>query len=143
MGEIPALKEALVRTVARVGENIQLGRATGLSLDRGYVAGYAHHAVAGGQTGSTAAVVAIRSAQEGHVAFQAFARKLAQHIVGFRPACLDAQDAVAMSLDPVAEKDMLIHQPYLFDGSKTVAQAVEAISQEHGITVDEIKYIYI
>src|SRR4029077_162324 len=63
VGDLP-VSEAIADTIAKVGENMTLRRAAGLSVSKGVVASYVHNSVADG-LGKIGVIVALESTGEG------------------------------------------------------------------------------
>src|ERR1700719_3251987 len=70
-----SVSEAIADTIAKVGENMTLRRAAGLSVSKGVVASYVHNSVADG-LGKIGVIVALESAGTGDE-LKAFGRMLA------------------------------------------------------------------
>jgi elongation factor Ts len=87
------IAEAIADTIAKIGENMTLRRAAGLSLGKGVVAGYVHNAVTDG-LGKIGVIVALESAGQ-HDELARFGRQLAMHVAAANPQAIDAS-----GLDP-------------------------------------------
>lgn len=151
--------EKIQATIAKIGENMTLRRAAGLSVPAGSIGAYVHNQVAP-NLGKIAVLVALESEGKAE-ALSGLGKQVAMHVAATNPAGLDAS-----SIDPAAverEKGVLaakareggkpehviekivesgiksfykeaalVEQPFVHDGSKTVAQAVKAAEGEAG-----------
>jgi elongation factor Ts len=146
------IEESISETIAKIGENMTLRRAAGLSVGKGAVASYVHNSVADG-LGKIGVIVALESAGKNDE-LMALGRMVAMHVAASSPLALDSA-----SLDPAVvarEKDVLgekakaqgkpanviekivesglktfykevclVDQPYIHDPGKSVGQAVK------------------
>ena len=144
--------ESIADTIAKIGENMTLRRAAGLSVGQGAIGSYVHNA-AGEGLGKIGVIVAIESAGKADE-LAALGRQLAMHVASANPQALDSA-----SLDPATvkrEKDVLadkfrqqgkpenmiekivesglktfykevclLEQAFIFDDKKSVAQALK------------------
>jgi len=144
--------EAIADTVAKVGENMTLRRATGLSVGNGVVASYVHNSVADG-LGKIGVLVALESQGKADELAE-FGRKVAMHVAAASPLAVDPAGldpaVVAREQDVLADKFRaqgkpeamigkivesglktfykevcLLDQSYIHDPAKSVAQAVK------------------
>ncbi len=143
--------------VATIGENMTVRRTSTLSVTDGVVATYIHNQIAPGM-GKIGVMVALEgSGNKDEIA--GFGRLLAMHVAATNPVALDiasvpkdvlAREAaileeknagkpanvmekiVASGLKSFAKDNCLLEQPYVHDGSKTVAQAVEDAGKKSG-----------
>jgi elongation factor Ts len=144
--------EAIADTVAKVGENMTLRRATGLSVGNGVVASYVHNSVADG-LGKIGVLVAIESQGKADELAE-LGRKVAMHVAAASPLAVDPAGldpaVVARERDVLADKFRaqgkpeamigkivesglktfykevcLLDQSYIHDPAKSVAQAVK------------------
>ena len=92
-GEDRTVAEQVTHMVGTIGENLQLRRSIGLSVDKGVVVAYVHNAVAPG-AGTIAVLVGLGSAGDAD-ALTALAKQLAMHIAATNPKAVSAAD-----LDP-------------------------------------------
>jgi elongation factor Ts len=95
--------EALVDTISKVGENMSIRRAAGLSVGRGAVASYIHNAVSDG-LGRIGVLVGLESTGDVDE-LKRFGRMLAMHVAAANPQALDSA-----GLDPEVvrrEKEVL------------------------------------
>ena len=144
--------EAIADTVAKVGENMTLRRATGLSVGNGVVASYVHNSVADG-LGKIGVLVALESQGKADELAE-FGRKVAMHVAAASPLAVDPAGldpaVVAREQDVLADKFRaqgkpeamigkivesglktfykevcLLDQSYIHDPARSVAQAVK------------------
>ena len=143
--------------VATIGENMTVRRTASLSVADGVVASYIHNQAAPGM-GKIGVLVALEgTGSKDEIA--GFGRLLSMHIAATNPVALDinsvpkdvlAREAaileekntgkpanvmekiVASGLKSFAKENCLLEQPYVHDGSKTVAQAVEEAGKKSG-----------
>ncbi len=146
--------------VATIGENMTVRRTAALSVNDGVVASYVHNQVAPG-LGKIGVLVALEgTGNKDEIAN--FGRLLAMHVAATNPVALDidsvpkdvlAREAaileeknagkpanvmekiVASGLKSFAKDNCLLEQPYVHDGSKTVAQAVDEAGKKSGSTL--------
>ena len=144
--------ESIADTIAKIGENMTLRRAAGLSVGQGAIGSYVHNAASEG-LGKIGVIVALESAGKADE-LSALGRQLAMHVASANPQALDSA-----SLDPATvkrEKDVLadkfrqqgkpenmiekivesglktfykevclLEQAFIFDDKKSVAQALK------------------
>jgi elongation factor Ts len=144
--------DAINETIAKVGENMTLRRAAGLSVGKGLMSSYVHNSVADG-LGRIGVIVALESDGDGDE-LKAFGRMVAMHVASANPQAIDssgldaatiereksvlaekfkAQGKPANVIDKIVEsglktfyKDVcLLDQPFIFDDKKSVAQALK------------------
>jgi elongation factor Ts len=144
--------DAIAETIAKVGENMTLRRAAGLSVGKGVVASYVHNSVIDG-LGRIGVIVGLDSAGDAGE-LKAFGRMVAMHVASANPQALEpsgldtatverekgvlaekfkAQGKPANVIDKIVESGLktfykevcLLDQPFIFDDKKTVAQAVK------------------
>ena len=142
--------EKIANLVATIGENMTLRRAALVGGDDAIVASYMHNQVSD-SLGKIGVIVALKASVQGDVAM--LGRQVAMHIAATNPAALDSSKIAADVIereravladkarasgkpDAVVEKIVdsgiktyfkevcLVDQPFIHDGSKTVAQAV-------------------
>jgi elongation factor Ts len=146
------IADAINETIAKVGENMTLRRAAGLSVGKGTVASYVHNSVADG-LGRIGVIVALESAGDADE-LKAFGRMVAMHVASANPQAIDAagldaatierernvlaekfkaQGKPANVIEKIVESGLktfykevcLIDQPFIFDDKKSVAQALK------------------
>jgi len=144
--------DAIAETVAKVGENMTLRRAAGLSVGKGVVASYVHNSVTDG-LGKIGVIVGLESAGKADE-LKAFGRMVAMHVASANPQAVDpsgltaaivereknvlaekfkAQGKPANVIDKIVESGLktfykevcLLDQPFIFDDKKSVAQAIK------------------
>ncbi|MEW6257980.1 MAG: translation elongation factor Ts [Pseudomonadota bacterium] len=149
-GESVTVKERLASLIATIGENMNLRRSVKLDVEKGVIASYIHGAVADGM-GRIGVLVALES--EGDVEkLSVLGRQIAMHVAALSPMALDAAGIPAETIarekaillekhqgkpanvqDKIAESGMktffkevtLLEQPFVHDGSKSVAQVLK------------------
>jgi elongation factor Ts len=89
------ISEAIADTIAKVGENMSLRRAAGLSVGKGVIASYVHNVVSDG-LGRIGVIVALESAGKDDE-LKAFGRMVAMHVASANPQAIDPS-----GLDPAA-----------------------------------------
>jgi elongation factor Ts len=162
------IADAIADTIAKVGENMTLRRAAGLSVGKGTVASYVHNAVSDG-LGRIGVIVTLESA--GKVdELKAFGRMVAMHIASANPQAIDpsgldpavvereknvlaekfkAQGKPANVIEKIVESGLktfykevcLLDQPFIFDDKKTVAQAVKEAEAKTGAPIKILGFV--
>jgi elongation factor Ts len=154
--------EAIANAVATIGENMTLRRSGGVSVSAGVVASYIHNLVADG-VGKIGVLVALESTGKAD-ALAAIGKQVAMHVAAANPQALDAasldpalverERAVLTEKaresgkpDNVIEKIVesgiktyykevcLLDQAFVYDGAKSVAQAVKEAEKDVGAPV--------
>jgi elongation factor Ts len=154
--------DAISETIAKVGENMTLRRAAGLSVGKGVVATYVHNSASDG-LGRIGVIVALESTGKTDE-LQAFGRMVAMHVASANPQAIDpsglaaatvereknvlaekfkAQGKPANVIDKIVESGLktfhkevcLLDQGFIFDDKKTVAQAVKEAESKVGAPV--------
>jgi elongation factor Ts len=144
--------DAIADTIAKVGENMTLRRAAGLSVGQGAVGSYVHSSVTDG-LGRIGVIVTLESAGNTDE-LKAIGRMVAMHIASANPQAVDpsgldaatierekgvladkakAQGKPANVVEKIVESGLktfykevcLVEQPFIFDDKKTVAQALK------------------
>jgi elongation factor Ts len=143
--------------VATIGENMTVRRTTAFSVSDGVVASYVHNQIAPGM-GKIGVLVALEGAgKKDEIA--GFGRMLSMHIAATNPVALDLasvpadvlaretaileeknagkpanvmEKIVASGLKSYAKENCLLEQPYVHDGSKTVAQMIAEVGTKSG-----------
>jgi elongation factor Ts len=142
--------DAITETIAKVGENMTLRRAAGLSVGTGVVASYMHNSPADG-LGRIGVIVALESAGKTDE-LKALGHNVAMHVAHSNPQALDpsglaasaiererailadkAQGKPANVVEKIVESGLktfykevcLLDQPFIFDDKKSVAQALK------------------
>ncbi len=144
--------DAIAETIAKVGENMTLRRAAGLSVGKGAIASYVHNSVADG-LGKIGVIVALELSGKTDE-LKAFGRMVAMHVASANPQAVDASGLAAATIERernvlaekfkaqgkpanVIEKIVesglktfykevcLLDQAFIFDDKKSVAQAMK------------------
>lgn len=105
-GEGRNVGEELTHLVATIGENMNLRRATRLSVTDGVVATYVHNALVPG-LGKIGVLVALESTGD-KAKLQELGRQIAMHIAAARPEALDIADVDSSALE--RERNVLTEQ---------------------------------
>lgn len=151
--------DAISETIAKVGENMTLRRAAGLSVGKGVVASYVHNSVVDG-LGRIGVIVGLESAGNADE-LKAFGRMVAMHVASANPQAIDpsglsaatvereknvlaekfkAQGKPANVIDKIVESGLktfykevcLLDQGFIFDDKKTVAEAIKEAEAKVG-----------
>ncbi|MDP6474610.1 MAG: translation elongation factor Ts [Rhodospirillales bacterium] len=152
----------IVHLVSTIGENINIRRATALSVDGGVVASYIHAATAP-ELGRIGALVAIRSDGDS-AALSQLGHQLAMHVAAANPQAISVQD---LDSDDVAreravlreqaegsgkpaeiidkmvdgrlrkyyQEVVLLEQTFVIDGETNVAKVIEQAAKDLGSPV--------
>lgn len=146
--------DAIAETIAKVGENMTLRRAAGLSVGKGAMASYVHNSVGDG-LGRIGVIVALESEGDADE-LKSFGRMIAMQVASANPQAIDssgldpalverernvltekfkAQGKAANVIDKIVESGLktfykevcLLDQAFIFDegGKKNVAQALK------------------
>ena len=146
--------DAITETIAKVGENMTLRRAAGLSVSKGVVASYVHNVVSDG-LGRIGVIVALESDGDPDE-LKAFGRMVAMQVASANPQAIEpsgldpavvereknvlaekfkAQGKAANVIDKIVESGLktfykevcLLEQQFIFDegAKKSVAQALK------------------
>jgi elongation factor Ts len=156
------IDEAIVDTIAKVGENMSLRRAAELSVGKGAISSYVHNAVSDG-LGRIGVLVALESTGKSDE-LKAFGRMVAMHVASANPQAIDpsgldaaaierekavlsdkakAQGKPANVIDKIVESGLktfykevcLLDQGFIFDDKKSVAQAVKEAEAKAGAPI--------
>ena len=156
------ISEAIADTIAKVGENMSLRRAAGLSVGKGAIASYVHNAVSDG-LGRIGVIVALESAGKDDE-LKAFGRMVAMHVASANPQAIDpsgldaaaierekavltdkakAQGKPANVIDKIVESGLktfykevcLLDQGFIFDDKKSVAAAIKEVEAKVGAPI--------
>ena len=146
------VEEAIATTVAKIGENMTLRRAAGLSVGSGAIGSYVHNSVSDG-LGKIGVLVALESTGK-TPELVALGRLVAMHIAASKPQAVDSasldpalvqrekdvladkfkqQGKPANVIDKIVESGLktfykevcLLDQPYIHESDKNVAQALK------------------
>ena len=156
------ISEAIADTIAKVGENMSLRRAAGLSVGKGAIASYVHNAVSDG-LGRIGVIIALESSGKDDE-LKAFGRMVAMHVASANPQAIDpsgldtaaierekavltdkaeAQGKPANVIDKIVESGLktfykevcLLDQGFIFDDKKSVAQAIKEAEAKVGAPI--------
>jgi elongation factor Ts len=144
--------DAIADTIAKIGENMSLRRASGLSVGNGVIASYVHNAVDEG-LGKIGVIVALESAGKSDE-LKRFGRMVAMHVAASNPQAIDpsgldpdavrrekevladkykAQGKPANVIDKIVESGLktfykevcLLDQAFIHEPDKSVSQAIK------------------
>ena len=161
VGDI-TLAEGIAETIAKIGENMSLRRASSLSVGEGLIGSYVHNAVDRG-LGKIGVIVALESKSSSEE-LKRLGRMLAMHVAASNPQAIDpsgldpdvvrrekevladkykAQGKPANVIDKIVESGLktfykevcLIEQAYIHDPDKTVSQAIKEGESKAGAAV--------
>ena len=156
------IADSIAETIAKIGENMNLRRATELAVGKGVIASYMHNSVTDG-LGKIGVVVALESngnAEE----LAKLGRMVAMHVAAANPQAVDAagldakviarekevmaekykaQGKPANMIDKIVESGLktfykevcLIDQAYIHDPAKSVSQAVKEAEASVGAPI--------
>jgi elongation factor Ts len=145
------VSEAITDTIAKIGENISLRRASGLAVAGGTIGSYMHNAVEEG-LGKIGVIVALQSKGKPDE-LKRFGRLLAMHVAASNPQAIDAagldpqvvhrerdvladkyraQGKPANVIEKIVESGLktfykevcLVEQPFIHEPDQSVAQAI-------------------
>jgi elongation factor Ts len=154
--------DAIAETIGKVGENMTLRRAAGLSVSKGVIASYVHNSVVDG-LGKIGVIVALESAGKSDE-LKAVGRMVAMHIAHSNPQSIDAsgldaatverersvlaekfkaQGKPANVIEKIVESGLktfykevcLLEQAFIFDDKKSVAQALKESEAKAGAPI--------
>src|SRR5208282_1953347 len=154
--------DAISETIAKIGENMTLRRAAGISVGKGVVSSYMHNSPEEG-LGRIGVIVALESTGNTDE-LKAFGRMVAMHVASANPQAVDssgldaatvereknvlaekfkAQGKPANVIDKIVESGLktfykevcLLDQGFIFDDKKSVAQAVKEIEGKAGAPI--------
>ena len=166
VGDI-TLAEAIADTIAKIGENMSLRRASSLSVANGVIGSYVHNSVEQG-LGKIGVLVAMQSTGKGEE-LKRFGRMLAMHVAASNPQAIEASgldpDLVRREKEVLADKYRsqgkppnvidkivesglktfykevcLVDQAYIHDPDKTVSQAMKDSEGKLGAPTGFIRY---
>ncbi|GLK75380.1 elongation factor Ts [Methylopila jiangsuensis] len=154
--------EKVQATIGKIGENMTLRRAAALSVSQGVIGSYVHGQVAP-NLGKIAVLVGLESEGKAE-ALSALGRQVAMHVAATNPQGLDSssidpaiverekgvlaskaresgkpenviEKIVESGIKTFFKEATLVEQPFIHDGSKTVAQAIKAAEAEVGAPI--------
>jgi elongation factor Ts len=146
------MADAIADTIAKIGENMTLRRASSLSVGTGVIGSYTHNSVEEG-LGKIGVLVALESTAKAED-LKRFGRMLAMHVAASNPQAIDpsgldpdvvrrekevladkykAQGKPANVIDKIVESGLktfykevcLLDQPFIHEPDKSVSQAVK------------------
>lgn len=152
----------LFQLVAKVGENIQLRRVAGLTVEQGALAAYVHGALAPG-LGRIGVLVALESEGDAEK-LAAFGKRVAMHVAAARPKALTRNDVSPVALEreravlaeqtrasgkpenivekmiegrlrKFYEEVVLLDQVYVIDGKSRLSEAIEEAARDIGAPI--------
>ena len=162
------VQDAIASAIATIGENMNLRRATSLSVGNGAIGTYMHNSISEG-LGKIVVLVALESS--GNVQeLTAFGRLVAMHIAATNPVAVDpsgipadviereksvladkakAQGKPANVVEKIVESGLktfykevcLLDQPFIHDDGKSVAQAVKAAEAKVGAPIKVVSFV--
>jgi elongation factor Ts len=156
------IADALASAIATIGENMTLRRIGALSVKEGVVGSYVHNALAEG-VGKIGVIVALESSGKTDE-LQAVGRQVAMHVASANPQAVDAsgldpalitrekgilaekykaQGKPANVIDKIVDSGLktfykevtLLDQEFIFEPSKSVAQALKAAEAKVGAPI--------
>jgi elongation factor Ts len=151
--------DAVIDTIAKVGENMTLRRAASLAVKQGAIGSYVHNTISDG-LGKIGVIVALESPGKADE-LAGIGRQVAMHIASANPQAVDAagldaavvereknvladkfkaQGKPANVIDKIVESGLktfykevcLLEQPFIFDDKKNVAQALKEAEGKAG-----------
>ena len=151
--------ESISDTIAKIGENMTLRRAGGLSVGKGAIGSYIHNAVTDG-LGKIGVIVALESSGKADE-LAAIGRQVAMHVASANPLALESsaldpavvereknvladkfkqQGKPANVIEKIVESGLktfykevcLLEQPFIFDDKKSVGQALKEAEGKAG-----------
>lgn len=152
--------EAIANAIATIGENMTLRRVSSLKVSQGVIGQYVHNAIAD-SLGKIGVLVALESTGNAD-ALATLGRQIAAHVAASNPIALDSTsiDPAVISrekavladknagkpanvLEKIIESGLktyykevcLIDQPFVYDPSKSVAQAVKEAEKTVGAPI--------
>ncbi len=154
--------DSLFQLVAKVGENIQLRRVAGLTVEQGALAAYVHGALAPG-LGRIGVLVALESEGDAEK-LAAFGKRVAMHVAAARPKALTRNDLSPAALEreravlaeqtrasgkpenivekmiegrlrKFYEEVVLLDQVYVIDGKSKLSEAIEEAARDIGAPI--------
>jgi elongation factor Ts len=156
------MADAIADTIAKIGENMTLRRASSLSVGTGVIGSYTHNSVEEG-LGKIGVLVALESAAKADD-LKRFGRMLAMHVAASNPQAIDpagldpevvrrekevladkykAQGKPANVIDKIVESGLktfykevcLLDQPFVHEPDKSVSQAVKEAEGKVGCPI--------
>ena len=154
--------EDISETIAKIGENMNLRRAAGVSVGQGAIGAYVHNAVIDG-AGKMGVLIGLESSGKADE-LVALGRLVAMHVAATNPQAVDpsgldpavvkrekdvladkfrAQGKPAAMIEKIVESGLktyykevcLLEQPYIHDDKKSVAQAMKEVEGKVGAPI--------
>ncbi|MCX7310596.1 MAG: translation elongation factor Ts [Alphaproteobacteria bacterium] len=154
--------EDISETIAKIGENMNLRRAAGVSVGQGAIGAYVHNAVIDG-AGKMGVLIGLESSGKADE-LVALGRLVAMHVAATNPQAVDpsgldpavvkrekdvladkfrAQGKPAAMIEKIVESGLktyykevcLLEQPYIHDDKKSVAQAMKEAEGKVGAPI--------
>ncbi|MCF8481799.1 MAG: translation elongation factor Ts [Rhodospirillum sp.] len=162
-GEGRSVEEQVTHLIATIGENMQLRRSMGLSVDQGVVSSYVHTQVAPG-LGKIAVLVGLKSAAD-PAKLDEVGRQVAMHVAAANPmfatvseidpAVIERERAVLTEkakeqgkpeniiekmveggLKKFQKEIVLTEQVFVIDGESTIAKVLEKAGKDLGAAIE-------
>jgi len=162
------IADAIAESIAKIGENMTLRRATQLTVGQGVIANYVHNSVSEG-LGKIGVIVALESSGKSDD-LATLGRMIAMHVAASSPQAVDAarldpnivareknvlaekfkaQGKPANVIDKIVESGLksfykevcLIDQAYIHDPSKSVAQALKEAEGKIGAPINVAGFV--
>jgi elongation factor Ts len=156
------IADAIAETIAKIGENMTLRRAAGLSVGKGVVSSYMHNSPEAG-LGRIGVIVSLESTGKTDE-LKAFGRQVAMHVASANPQAVDpsgldaatverekgvladkakSQGKPANVVEKIVESGLktfykevcLLEQPFIFDDKRSVAQAAKEAEASVGAPI--------
>ncbi len=166
-GEDKSVDDHIVAMVGKIGENMALRRAAGLSVDEGVVAAYVHGQVTPG-AGKIGVIVGLKSSGD-KAKLEALGKQIAMHVAAIRPLAgrIDELDAAVVEreknvlaeqarasgkpeniiekmvegrLRKFYEESVLLEQIFVIDGETKVAKVIENAAAEIGAPIEFVGF---
>ncbi len=166
-GEDKSVDDHIVAMVGKIGENMALRRAAGLSVDEGAVAAYVHGQVTPG-AGKIGVIVGLKSSGD-KAMLEALGKQIAMHVAAVRPLAgrIDELDAAVVEreknvlaeqarasgkpeniiekmvegrLRKFYEESVLLEQIFVIDGETKVAKVIENAAAEIGAPIEFVGF---
>jgi len=157
-----SVADAIQESIAKIGENISLRRATAIDVKQGAIASYIHNSVGEG-LGKIGVLVALESSGKADELAQ-IGRKIAMHVAASNPQAVEpsglsaevirrekevladkakAQGKAANLIEKIVESGLktfykevcLLDQPYIHEPDKSVAQAIKEAEGKAGAPI--------
>ncbi|NOX83425.1 MAG: elongation factor Ts [Alphaproteobacteria bacterium] len=166
-GEDKSVDDHIVAMIGKIGENMALRRAAGLSVSEGVVAAYVHGQVTPG-AGKIGVIVGLKSSGN-KAKLEALGKQIAMHVAAVRPLAgrIDELDAAVVAreknvlaeqarasgkpeniiekmvegrLRKFYEESVLLEQIFVIDGETKVAKVIENAAAEIGAPIEFVGF---